>query len=294
MKATQIFETVTASIVEAIEAGIANPSDWTPPWRQVNLTLPRNASTGKAYQGGNVLALWINQAHNGYETATYATYKQWAAMGAQVRKGEHGTPLVKWSPIQCKDHGKNERCRNCGRLVPFGFTVFNAGQVEGYEAPEVEAPVLSEADKLEAVEAFYAASGIKVTHAPGRAFYAKVGDYISVPAVEDFTEVADYYATLGHEMIHATGHESRLDRTFGKRFGDEAYAAEELVAELGAAFLAATLGIAVEAPRPDHAQYLASWLRVLRAEPQALFDAAGKASKAVGWLEAQAAVEVAA
>jgi antirestriction protein ArdC len=284
-KATEIFEAVTAQIVAAIEEGQATGSNWTPPWSTLN-SIPTNATTHKAYRGGNVIVLWITESARGYATSEWATYKQWEAAGAQVRKGEKGTSLVKWSSIKCKTHGPEERCLKCGRLVPFGFTVFNAAQVDGYEAPAVpERPVI---DTIAAADAFFAATGADIRHAGGRAFYASVGDYIQIPEVADFLTTDGYYSTLAHEATHWTGHSDRLDRTFGKRFGDDAYAAEELVAELGAAFLCATLGVTVE-PRADHAEYLASWLKCLKAEPQALFDAASKAQKAVDFLEGKAA-----
>lgn len=279
-KATEVFEKVTAAIINSIETA-PSPEDWVRPWNSLS-SIPHNPTTGKAYRGGNVIALWFAQADAGYPTSQWATYKQIAAAGGQVRKGERGTTLVKWNPIRCKDHGPEERCSNCGRLVPNSFTVFNIAQQDGY-APVDERDALSDAERIEAAERFFEAVGAEIKHGGDRAFYRQVGDFIQLPDFADFRDAESYYATLAHESVHWTGHKDRLDRTFGKRFGDDHYAAEELVAELGSAFLCAYLGISPE-PRADHAQYLASWLKVLRSEPQALFDAAGKAQKALDLL----------
>lgn len=279
MKAEQIFEQVTGQIVKAIEEGGLDP--WQVPWRNVG-GLPTNATTHVAYKGGNVLVLWLTQQIQGYPTAEWLTYKQAESIGAHVRKGEHGTHLIKWSVTRCKGTSADHRCEKCGRLVPFGFVVFNVAQVDGYEAPAIE-DGLSEAERLDHADAFFDAVGSDVRHGGDRAFYAQVGDFIQIPEFAQFTEPADYYSTLGHEHVHWTGHKARCDRTFGKRFGDDLYAAEELVAEIGSAFLCATLGI-TNTPRADHASYLAHWLKVLKAEPRALYEAASKAQKAVDFL----------
>lgn len=282
-KAADIFTEITNQIIESIESGQAS-GQWTQPW--ANLTaLPYNAVTGKTYQGGNTIILLIDQAYNDRSSAIYATYKQWESIGAQVRKGEHGISLVKWTERRpCKTHGPDEACDKCfgkPRLFPTGFTVFSASQVDGYQAPVVaERPTI---ERIEAAEAFFAATGLDIRHGGDRAYYAPVGDYIQIPEADAFLTTEGFYSTLGHESIHATGHSDRLDRQISNRFGDEKYAAEELVAELGAAFLCVTLGITNE-PRADHGQYLASWLKVLRADSRALFTAAGLAQKAVNFL----------
>jgi antirestriction protein ArdC len=284
VKASEVFESVTAEVIRSIESGMADPAEWRPPWRADNGGIPCNVTTGKPYRGGNIMALWVESWHCGYERPLWATYKQYEAAGGQVRKGEHGCSLVKWVVKRpCREH-PNGRCSKCSGMFPTGFTVFNVGQVEGFEVPADDWHGASDADRSAEAERFLGAVGADVRHAPGRAFYAPVADYVSVPSLEDHRTAADYYATVGHELVHWTGHESRTNRTFGKVFGDEGYAAEELVAELGSAFLAAMLGTEPEGLRIDHAQYLAHWVKMLRAEPRALFDAAGKAQTAVDFL----------
>ena len=156
-------------------------------------------------------------------------------------------------------------------------TVFNAAQVEGYEQP-ARAPW----DPC-AAERLVVAAGIDLRYGGGRAYYHTGLDYVAIPVLSDFESVPAFQATLLHEAAHWTGHKTRLDRAFGKRFGDAAYAMEELVAELGAAFLCADLGVE-NVPRDDHACYIAGWLRVLKSDPRAVFTAAAQAAKAADFL----------
>ena len=165
-----------------------------------------------------------------------------------------------------------------------GYSVFNAAQVDGYAAPAQ--PVLPEAERIGHAEAFFAAIGADIRHGGNRACYVPALDQIRMPPFEAFRDPVAYYATLAHEATHLTGHPSRCARDLRGRFGDEAYAAEELIAELGAAFLCADLALAPE-PRPDHAAYVASWLNVLRDDKRAIFTAAAKAQQAADWMHAR-------
>lgn len=289
MKAEAIFDKITREIIESIESGMAS-GKWEMPWRKM-AGMPSNAATGNNYSGGNVLVLWATGSLKGYGSSVWATYKQWEGIGAQVRKGEKSTSLVKWVSKPCAEHGKVRRsnCVKC-KFFPVGFSVFNADQVDGWTPPVSDVPVLSDDERITAAEAFLTATGATIKHGGDRAYYASVQDYIGMPTFGQFVDAASYYSTLAHESVHWTGHESRLARTFGKRFGDEAYAAEELVAELGAAFLCAELGIS-NAPREDHALYLSHWLTILRGDSRALFEAASKASKAVEHLRTAVAAE---
>jgi len=282
-KGKQLLEDIAAQIIASIEAGASN-GVWTKPWNAAS-GLPHNASTGAPYSGGNLLWLWVSALDNGYPTQVWATYKQWGQLGAQVRKGEKATSAVKWVLLECKDHDADERCNRCGAMIPVGFSLFNAAQVDGYE-PEVEQPRNLD-ERLEDADRFFAAVNATVTHGGNQAAFDRRRDVIMMPEFEAFESASAYYGTLAHEMTHWTGHPSRLDRDFGKRFGDDAYAFEELVAELGAAMLCGHLQINEE-PRPDHAQYLTSWLKVLKADSQALWTAASAASKAAQHLIAAA------
>lgn len=267
MDRTSLYASVTAEVVRQIEAGA---DTWRMPWHAIaEAGEPVNASTLNPYRGGNHLVLGMVAAGRGW-SGTWATYKQWQTLGAQVRKGEKSTHGVKWSPIEDKKTGDR-------KLVPFTFSVFSAEQVDGWEAPaqvERDTP-----ERIAEAERFFDTIGADVRHGGNRAYYAPVGDYIGLPDLEQFDDAPAYYSTRAHESAHWTGHASRLGRDLTGRFGSDAYAAEELVAELSAAFTCARLGLSM-APRPDHAAYLASWLRVLRTDTSALFTAASKAQDA--------------
>ena len=255
--------------------------------------MPRNAVTGRPYRGINVLALWAAARAGGYGSGTWATYRQWRELGAQVRKGEQASPVVFWRVLDERgaegagdgqDGGEGDEAGERRRLLARGYSVFNAAQVEGYGAPAL--PVLPEVERIAHAEAFFAALGAAVEHSGARACYVPSRDVIRMPDFGLFRDAVAYYATLAHEATHWAGHPSRCARDLTGRFGSEAYAAEELVAELGAAFLCADLQLAAE-PRPDHAQYVASWLKVLRGDKRAIFTAAAKAQTAADWMHAR-------
>lgn len=277
-----IYQRVTDSIVQAIEAGAGK---WEMPWSQ-HAELPRNV-TGKAYRGINTVQLWSEAINKGYESQTWATYNQWAERGAQVRKGEKSSAVVFWkftrfvssAEGETEDSGEVES----GRVVPLArmYHVFNAAQVDGF-TPKAQ-PIGPTVERIRAVDGFFDALGGKVAHVEPKAYYRPSTDSINMPKIDLFRDAESYYATLAHEYTHWTAPKHRCDRELGKRFGSEAYAAEELIAELGAAFLCGHLGLSPE-PRPDHAAYLTSWLKVLKADKKAIFTASSQAQKAVDWM----------
>ena len=281
---TDIYQRITDRIVEAIEAGAG---DWRMPWHSgangSAPVLPINAASGKPYRGVNTVVLWATAQAEAYPSAVWATYRQWTELGAQVRKGEKSSPVVFWkiSDREQQEEAEDQEDGRRSRVFARGYSVFNAAQVDGYQAPAL--PVLPEIERVAHAEAFFAATGLDIRHGGNRAFYRPAEDHIQMPPFEVFREAVAYYATLAHEATHATGHASRCARDLKGRFGDEAYAAEELIAELGAAFLCADLALAPE-PRPDHAAYVASWLKVLRGDKRAIFTAAANAQRAADWL----------
>lgn len=280
-----LYRTVTDKIVAAIEAGAGA---FVMPWHVSAATgRPINALTGHGYRGVNVVALWAEAVMSGYGTGWWASYRQWERLGAQVRRGEHGTVIVFYNRLNtapADDLDESDRYR----LVARASRVFNLGQVDGWHPPGAASVPIIEA--LAEVEAFVAATDAVVLHGGPRACYRHDYDRIELPARDRFRSTPTssasetYYGTLLHELTHWSGAPHRLNRTFGTRFGDNDYAVEELVAELGAAFLCADLGIANE-PRPDHAAYVASWLVVLNDDRRAIFTAAARANDAATYLQ---------
>lgn len=288
MNKPDVYTQVTNTIISAIEAGAG---DWQMPWHRSSV-FPTNIDTGKAYRGVNVLSLWVAACAKGFGTGTWGTYRQWQKNGCQVRKGEKSSLVVFYKEIEVDDpemgNEDGNGQRGYKRLIAKASWVFNSDQVDGYEPepiPEPETPV----EHIEAAEAFVQGTGAIVKHGGGRAFYRPSDDIIQMPERERFlgsdtsTPTEAYYSTLLHELTHWTGAKKRCDREFGKRFGDQAYAMEELVAELGAAFLCADLGISVT-PREDHAAYINNWLQVLKTDKRAIFTAASKAAQASDYL----------
>jgi antirestriction protein ArdC len=282
-----VYQTITEKIVTAIEAGAG---EFVMPWHRLGpgLGRPSNAATGNRYRGVNVVALWAEGMMSGYGSGWWATFQQWKELGAQVRRGEHGTTIVVYKPVgeQSADEDDDQGGR---RMFARAFRVFNAGQVEGWKAQE--APEASQVEVLAQVEAFVAKTHARIKHGGEVACYRPNDDVVCIPDPARFigsptsSPTHAYYSVLLHELVHWTGATLRLDRTFGRRFGDKAYAMEELVAELGAAFLCADLSISND-PRPDHAAYLAHWLTVLERDPKALFTAASQAQQAAEYLAA--------
>ena len=282
-----IHQHITDQIITAIEAGAG---EFKLPWATGgSITCPTNIASKKAYRGVNIVALWAASASLGYSSGIWGTYRQWAETGAQVRRGEHSSYVVFYKELELKAEaeGGDGDSESETRLFARATPVFAAEQVDGYAMAGASETVI---EPLAAADAFIQATGAVIQHGGSRAYYQPSTDTIRVPLASDFIGTATmpaqeaYYATLLHELTHWTSPEHRCDRQLGKRFGDDAYAMEELVAELGAAFLCAELGVTVE-PRADHAQYLASWLKVLKTDKKAIFTAASKASQATTWLK---------
>lgn len=283
-KRETIYQEVTDRIIAELEQGRV---PWVQPWGRAKaaLGLPRNAATDRTYSGINILILWGAVIERGFPAQTWLTFRQALALGGHVRKGERGTTVVyadRFIPEAEKARAAEEGDEP--QAVPFlkRFTVFNAGQCDGL--PE---PVLSGADPLPAreivphAEALIQATGADFRIGGERAYYVPSADYIQVPPQPAFFEQINYYRTCFHELGHWTGHASRLARDLSGAFGSKGYAREELVAEMASAFVCASLGIT---PTVRHADYLGSWLDVLREDNRAIFRAASLASKAADFL----------
>jgi antirestriction protein ArdC len=273
------LDAAAAALVEKIaEQVAAGPGAWVMPWDRAGGGLPCNAATGARYTGGNVVALWAA----GFTSPTWSTYKQWQELGAQVRKGEKGTHLMKVTPVRCKDHGPDEMCSRCGRVARAAFVVFSAEQVDGWTEP---ARVPRNVDERNAAaELWLQRTGADVRHGGTRACYSPGTDVVTLPEFDRFDNAGTYYGTAAHELVHWTGHTSRLDRIDRfARYGSAAYAFEELVAEIGAAMVCAELGLETE-PQPGHAQYVANWLQVLQGNPAELWRAGKEAQRAADML----------
>jgi antirestriction protein ArdC len=234
----------------------------------------------------NVLLLWGDAMEKGFNAPFWMTYKQAMSLGAQVRKGEQGSLVVyadRITKTETDDQGKESE-----REFAFmkGYTVFNVEQIDGlpeqYRAQSETPP--PPVERIEHAEQFFTATHASIRHGGNRAFYAPSLDVVQMPPRESFRDAASYCATLCHELTHWTAHPTRLARELGKRFGDHAYAAEELIAEMGAAFLCADLGITPEI-HEDHAAYLAHWLQVLKTDNRAIFTAASQAQRAADYLQ---------
>jgi antirestriction protein ArdC len=248
---------------------------------------PINVISKKPYRGVNTLSLWVAAQAKGYERGEWGTYSQWTNNGCQVRKGEKSTTVcfLKFAH-DAAETDDGESTKSGSRLLfTRGYSVFNVAQVDGY-TPKADAD-MPMPERIAHAEAFFTKIGANVQHGGNQAFYSLASDHIQMPPFSAFTDNVSYYSVLGHEHTHWTATAARCDRQLGKRFCDNAYAAEELIAELGAAFTCAHLGLSTE-PREDHAQYLASWLRVLKTDSKAIFTAASKAQQACDWMIARA------
>lgn len=276
-----VSELVTSSIIKAMEDG-------TPPWRKpwtggnTGPAFPKR-SNGEPYRGINVLMLWLAADERGYTSASWFTYKQALDLGAQVRKGEKSSNVVKYGTVEKEDESGNEK------LIPYtrAYRVFNADQIDGlpehfYRKPEPARDMGTEANAE--LDALFAAMGVPVvTTSEARAYYSVTKDSIHMPPVETFLSASDYYGTLAHEGAHATGHKSRLDR-FEKFQSKKQYAFEELIAEIAASMMAVEFGF-----KPDFAQsaaYVEGWLKALGEDDRAIFRAASEAQQAVDFIKA--------
>lgn len=289
-----LYAEITATLIAQIERDPGAPQM---PWRRTATTplwMPRNASTDAFYRGINVLMLWATAEERGFSVPVYATYKQWQEIGAQVRGGEKGARIVKYGEYETEpDEG--DPLDDGRRLYLKGYTVFNAAQVDGYPMPEPP-PSLGPVARIARVREVLSHLGAKVEIGGERAFYRPSTDTIHMPdeglfcGTDTMTRDEGYFAVLLHEATHWTAPKGRCDRDLSKRFDKAEVAAEELVAEIGSALLCAELGVTQDV-RPDHAQYISSWLELLKRDPKAIFTAAAKASQAVAFLKSLQAKE---
>lgn len=295
-----LYQEITDKIVAQLEQGIA---PWVQPWRNTygSVSDPHNAVSRRCYSGINVLLLWIASIERGYHTSGWLTFKQAKDLGANVKKGEKATQIVfvKQLTVADKDaEGKptlndsgEENVKNINMLR--AYHVFNVSQCENLPArytPTVETPT-ARPDLIDpAFRDFIAATQADITHGGNRACYSPSRDAVTMPHPEAFTDASAYKATLLHELTHWTGHKSRLDRNLRGRFGNDEYAAEELIAELGAAYLCA--GFQIDG-QLQHADYIGHWLSVLKQDKRAIFTAASAAQKAADYLKSMASVTLA-
>ncbi|WP_299791661.1 zincin-like metallopeptidase domain-containing protein [uncultured Marivita sp.] len=283
-----VYAQVTNHILNAMETA----GDFQLPWitdTGARCGRPVNIASKRAYQGVNVLSLWITSLAKEYPSHIWGTYRQWQAARCQVRRGEEASVIVFYRRLEREDEEQE-------RFVAKASWVFNAAQVDGYEPPIADLPDAAGFDPLKQAEGFVAKTGAKVEERGDMACYIPSRDVILMPERRRFLRTRSaspseaFYGTLCHELIHWSGSNTRLGRDLTGRFGDKAYAMEELVAELGAAFLCADLGISRK-PREDHAAYIKSWLAVLKADKRAIFTAASKASQATQWLQSLGTTE---
>jgi len=283
-----VYTRVTNKIVADLEQGVR---PWLKPWNAEHaagkITRPLRHN-GLPYSGVNVIMLWAEAMDQDYSAPIWMTFRQAQALGGHVRKGEHGS-LVVYANTFKKTETDADTGEDVERDILFmkGYTVFNVEQIEGlpahYYAP-AEPPSLSASERIDHAERFLAQTGATVHHGGNRAYYTLGHDRIQLPPFEFFKDPASYYEVRLHETVHWTRHPTRLDRDFGrKRWGDEGYAMEELVAEIGSALLSADLELTPEV-RPDHAAYIDSWLKVLKEDKRAIFSAAAHAQRAADFL----------
>lgn len=278
---SDFYQEITDQIIEALESGV---KPWACPWEvSSNSGMPENFATGNEYSGVNIMLLWMSAQKNSFSSNQWLTFKQARDLGGNVIKGERGTRITFYKTFDKEVivDGKPEK-----EVVPVmkTFIVFNLDQVEGIERNDLVASVVErkEVDLREDIEAFFSATQAKISYVGQRAFYRPSTDEIYIPERDRFSSSSDLYATVMHELTHWTGSKNRLDRTKGQRFGDQDYAFEELVAELGSAFLMADFGILGEV---QHESYIASWLEVLKNDNRFVFRAASQASKAHKYLK---------
>jgi antirestriction protein ArdC len=282
-----LYTVVSARIVAEMEAGAA---PWIKPWSATpGANTPCNAATNRPYSGCNVVLLWMAQSA-GYATPRFLTFKQALDLGGNVRRGERGTKVYFVKQLQVRDHGADDAAI---RIVPMmrEYTVFYVDQCDklpGRIVTPGQVKPRNADERNDTVDEFLAGSGAIIREGFGEAYYRPSDDVISLPRFEAFKNAAHFYSTAFHELGHWTGHKSRLSRDLRHRFGERAYAAEELVAELFSAFLCAEFSIYGDL---RHAGYIENWIGLLKADTRAFFTACGKAQAATDYLRGLALVD---
>lgn len=283
---TSLYDDIANGIIAELEEGRL---PWVQPWgttaTDAPLAMPQNGATGREYSGINILILWGAVIQHGFPGQSWLTYRQALALGGNVRKGARGTTVVYADRFIPEEERKRSRkSGDVPNTIPFlkRFTVFNAAQCEGLpEDMAVSAPPPEPGLIAPHVETLIKASGIDFRIGGNRAYYSPAADYVQVPPPQAYFEPINWHRTALHELGHASGHKTRLDRDLTGSFGSKKYVQEELVAELNAAFCCASLGIV---PTVRHADYIGSWLDVMREDNRAIFRAASQASKAANYL----------
>jgi antirestriction protein ArdC len=284
---SNLYQRITDQIIAELERGTL---PWHKPWSAGHLgdrVVRPLRHSGESYRGINIISLWMTATAFSYTSPYWMTYRQALELGGQVRKGEKGSPVIFASSLVKQDADVPDDAEAREIHYMKGYTVFNAAQIDGLPERFVsmpDQPPLDVPKRNSQAEAFFTATGAEVRHGGARAYYSPKADHIQLPPFESFTDPVGYYATRAHETLHWTSHEKRMNRSFDrKRFGDQGYAMEELVAELGAAFLSVDLHLTPEL-RPDHASYIESWLKVLKNDNRAIFTAAAHAQRACDYL----------
>jgi len=282
-----IYEEITEKIIAALEDGVI---PWAKPWNAVQHGAFRNAITNRPYRGLNIMLLNLVAMLKGFVDPRWLTFRNAEKLGGNIRKGEKGVQVIFWKflPVQNRmDDGEMDPDTDAidgeeRKVIPFArtYTVFNVEQCEGLELPNLDFGEREAQETNQFAEKILALPVLK--HGGDRACYSPSGDRICMPTRAVFENLDFYYSTAYHEIVHWTGHPDRLARTFGQRFGDQDYAFEELVAEIGAAFLGAHTGIPFAEMR--HPGYINSWLQILQADSKAIFTAAAKAQNAADFV----------
>ncbi|MEJ1355723.1 MAG: zincin-like metallopeptidase domain-containing protein [Candidatus Sedimenticola sp. (ex Thyasira tokunagai)] len=274
--AKNVYQEVTARIIEELENGTV---PWVKPWNSASASgLPFNFSSGKHYNGINIPLLWMEQNRQGYLSDSWMTFKQAKEKGGCVRKGEHGTRIIFWRFLEKRDAETDEAYQ-----VPMAriYTVFNLDQIDGIARPDEAKPLPTVISTNATADQFICNTGAEIRYGGDRAYCSRQTGHVQLPYIDAFLDTHHFYATALHELTHWSGHKGRLDRSFGKRFGDQAYAAEELVAEMGSAFLCAQVGVKGQL---QHASYIENWIKLLKKDDRAIITAASKAQKAADFL----------
>jgi antirestriction protein ArdC len=287
-----LYTRVTNAILADLEKGVR---PWLQPWNAGHaagpITRPLRAN-GQPYKGINVLMLWTSAMTQHFASPIWMTFKQAKELDANIRKGSKGSLVVYSNRITRTETTENGEEQERDIHFMKEYRVFNVEQIEGLPSHFYTAvgPQLDPLQRNKAADRFFANTRADIRHGGNQAYYAPGPDHVQMPPFTSFRDTESYCSTLAHEMTHWTKHPSRLNRDLGRRtFGDQGYAREELVAEIGAAFLCCDLAITLE-PRDDHAAYLDHWLKVLKEDKRAIFQAAAHAQRAVDFLHSLQAV----